>query len=65
MVRWEELCWRTVLDPVETVAPAGVWLVWLGDRNGRGTGLVSRLAFVLTLAGCPRPERRSAVGSES
>jgi len=39
---------------VETVVPALIGLVWLGDGVRPGTGVVAALAFALTLAGCLR-----------
>ena len=39
---------------VETVVPALIGLVWLGDRVRPGGSVVAALAFALTLAGCLR-----------
>jgi drug/metabolite transporter (DMT)-like permease len=37
---------------VETVVPAAIGLMWLGDRVRAGAGPVAALGFVLTLGGC-------------
>ena len=55
---------------VETVVPAAIGLVWLGDSVRPGYPLVAALAFVLTLGGCVllarhstgEPERLQAAG---
>lgn len=49
---------------VETVLPAVVGLVWLGDRIRPGLTGVTVAAFLLTLAGCLRLAGRAAVVTE-
>lgn len=44
---------------VETVVPAAIGLVWLGDRVRPGAAPLAAVAFVLTLAGCIRLARRA------
>lgn len=48
---------------VETVVPAAVGLLWLGDRVRPGAAPLAAAAFALTLAGCLRLARHSAVAA--
>jgi drug/metabolite transporter (DMT)-like permease len=45
---------------VETVVPAAIGLVWLGDAVRPGAGPLAALGFVLTLGGCLLLARHSA-----
>lgn len=49
---------------VETVVPAVVGLVWLGDRVRPGLAAVTATSFLLTLGGCLRLAGRAAVAPE-
>lgn len=46
---------------VETVVPALIGLLWLGDRVRPGAAPLAAVAFVLTLGGCLRLARHSVV----
>ncbi len=45
---------------VETVVPAAIGLVWLGDRVRPGAGPIAAVGFVLTLGGCILLARHSS-----
>ncbi|MCW2856748.1 MAG: hypothetical protein JWR52_2363 [Marmoricola sp.] len=49
---------------VETIVPATIGLVWLGDRVLPGAEPFAALGFVLTLGGCVLVARHSADGAE-
>jgi hypothetical protein len=59
--------WRLLLDPVtavtfavETVVPAAIGLLWLGDGVRQGAGALAALGFVLTLVGSIALARHAA-----